>query len=133
MNTTYFRNCVADNIFRCDNSTPLPTSLYVGLSKTEPTVAGSNVTEPDSSAGYARVKLDGLSEAENGEVTNAAAISFPESTADWGVITHYGIFDAASDGNLLMFGSLSKSRTVESETVMTISQNTLSLSVLDPS
>ncbi len=37
-----------------------------------------------------------------------------QATADWGTITHFGIFDASSGGNLLFHGALTESRTVNS-------------------
>lgn len=132
MNTKYFRNCVADNIFRGAASPPLPIALYIGLSSTEPDADGQNVTEPGSGVGYARVQLSGLSAAQDGVVTNPSVINFAESTGNWGTMTHFVIFDAAEDGNLLMYGALSPSRVIDTETIMTIKQNALTLSVLNP-
>lgn len=57
MNTTYFLNCVAGNVFNTKTSPALPTEYYLGLSTTAPAVGGTGATEPSSSAGYARVKL----------------------------------------------------------------------------
>ena len=45
----------------------------------------------------------------NGHVENDEIIYFPEATASWGTITHFCIFDAQSNGNLLAFGPLSTS------------------------
>lgn len=39
-------------------------------------------------------------------------ITFPQASGSWGTITHFGIFDAATSGNLLMHGALSASKTV---------------------
>lgn len=132
MNTTYFLNCVAGNLFGTDTSPAIPTAYYIGLSTTEPTIDGSNVSEPSTGAGYGRVLLENLSAPTNGVVTNTANISFEESTANWGTITHFVIYDAASGGNLLMYGALSTPRVVETSTVMTIRQNYLKLSAQNP-
>ena len=133
MNTNYFLNVVAGNVFKTKTSPAIPTSYYLGLSRSEPTLTGTNVSEPGASAGYARVKLTGLSAPTNGVVTNSSAIDFTESTAGWGTITHFVIYDAATGGNLLMYGKLTENRTVESATVMTIKANTLTLSAINPS
>ena len=132
MNTTYFINCVAGNVFKTKTTPALPSTYYLGLSKTEPTVAGGNVSEPASGAGYTRMKIENLTTPTEGLITNSQMISFPESTASWGVITHFVIFDAASGGNLLMYGAFADKRTVEDGTVLTIKANHLELSVTQP-
>ena len=84
MNTTHFLNRVAGNLFRTETSPAIPTEYYIGLSTTEPTMSGANVSEPSTSAGYGRVLLENLSAPVNGVVTNTANINFEESTASWG-------------------------------------------------
>lgn len=132
MNTTHFLNRVAGNLFRTETSPAIPTEYYIGLSTTEPTMAGTNVSEPSASTGYGRVLLDNLSVPTNGVVTNTQNINFEESTASWGTITHFVIYDAEVDGNLLMYGALSTPRVVEAATVMTIRRDYLRLSAQNP-
>lgn len=132
MNTTYFLNCAAGNIFNTKTSPALPTNYYIGLSTSAPAISGSGVTEPSIDAGYARVRLTSLSEPNDGVVTNSQAINFNESTASWGTITHFVIFDSATGGNLLMYGTLSTPRSVETATIMTIKEGYLSLSAQNP-
>ncbi len=131
MNTTYFLNLVAGNVFRTKTSPAIPTVYYLGLSKTAPNMSGGNVSEP-SGGGYARIKLTGLSAPSNGVVTNTKAIDFAESTASWGTVTHFVVYDAMTGGNLLMYGSLTTSRSVETATIMTIKAGALTLSVINP-
>lgn len=133
MNTTYFLNLVAGNVFGSKKSPTIPEKYYLGLSSTAPSLDGSGVTEPSSGAGYARVELTSLSTPVEGVVTNSSAIDFAESTAEWGTMTHFVIYDAPSDGNLLMYGELSASRRVEAATIMTIKIGSLNLSVVNPS
>lgn len=132
MNTTYFLNLVSGNVFGSKKSPAIPEKYYLGLSSTAPSLDGSGVTEPDSGTGYARVELTSLSAPINGGVTNGGAIDFAESTAEWGTMTHYVIYDALSEGNLLMYGELSASRKVEADTIMTIKLGSLNLSVVNP-
>ena len=132
MNTTHFLNRVAGNLFRTETSPAIPTEYYIGLSLTEPTINGTNVTEPPVNAGYQRVLLEKLSAPVNGLVTNTENINFEESTLKWGTVTHFVIFDAEIDGNLLMYGALSTPRVVEAATVMTIRKDYLRLSAQNP-
>lgn len=135
MNTNYFLSCVAGNIFHTRTSPAVPSSYYIGLSTTAPNTDGTGYSEPSSDAGYGRVKLTSLSEPADGLVTNTAAVSFAESTASWGTVTHFVIFDEAAvgSGNLLMYGTLSTPRTVEAETTILIKENYLRLSVTNAS
>lgn len=132
MNTTYFLNLVSGNVFGSKKSPAIPEKYYLGLSSTAPSLDGSGVTEPGGGAGYARVELTSLSAPINGAVTNSSAINFAESTAEWGTMTHFVIYDALSEGNLLMYGELSASRKVEADTIMTIKLGSLNLSVVNP-
>ena len=132
MNTTYFLNLVSGNVFGSKKSPAIPEKYYLGLSSTAPSLDGSGVTEPGDGAGYGRVELTSLSAPINGGVTNGGAIDFAESTAEWGTMTHYVIYDALSEGNLLMYGELSASRKVEADTIMTIKLGSLNLSVVNP-
>ena len=134
MNTTYFLNCAAGNIFNTKTSPALPKTYYIGLSTSAPAINGTGVNEPSTDAGYARVKLSSLGEPVDGVVTNSQAINFNESTASWGTITHFVIYDSATvgEGNLLMYGTLSTPRSVETATIMTIKEGYLSLSAQNP-
>lgn len=60
MNTTYFLNCAAGNIFNTKTSPALPKTYYIGLSTSAPAINGTGVNEPSTDAGYARVKLSPL-------------------------------------------------------------------------
>ena len=133
MTTTYFLNCIAGNVFATSANPQLPTKYYLGLSKTAPSLDGSNVTEPSKTAGYARVEITGLSTPQNGVVSNTTPLVFNESTGSWGVVTHYVIYDSQTvgGGNLLMYGELSTSRTIDAATTVNIQDGSLSLSVFN--
>lgn len=134
MTTTYFLNLASGNLFGTEIDPPIPVDYYIGLSRTTPNLDGTNVDEPPAQAAYSRVHLTELSKPDNGVVTNTADINFNESTASWDTVTHYVIYDSPTtgDGNLLMYGELSTHRSVEMNTIMTIKQGLLKLSVKNP-
>lgn len=134
MNTNYFLNCVAGNLFHTKSDPALPLKYYIGLSTTEPQLNGSGANEPSTDFGYARVELTSLSEPVDGVVSNEQAINFNESTGSWGVVTYFVIYDSneVGSGNLLMFGELSTPRSVETATIMTIKEGYLKLSAQNP-
>ena len=135
MTTTHFKNLVMGQVFRTQTSTPIPSKYYIGLSSTTPNASGGNVGEPSTSGtGYARVPLT-LGAPINGVITNTSDIRFNESQTDWfptsKPATYYVIYDAQSGGNLLMYGALTKSRVIESNTITTILTASLQLKLLD--
>ena len=132
MNTTYFLNQVMGNLFKTKETPALPSEYYIGLSSTAPNISGGNVTEPLSNSGYKRVKLENLSEPADGVITNEQAISFDESTANWGTMSHFVIYDALEAGKLLMYDTLSTPRNVEAATIVTIKANSLTLTLSNP-
>jgi len=90
-------------------------TVYVGLSTADPTDDASGLAEP-SGDGYARVETAAgdWDAASGGATANANAITFPEASGSWGTITHFALFDAATDGNMLMYGTLDTPRSITS-------------------
>lgn len=105
------------HIFRTGSMTK-PTVLAVALFTAAPSDAGGGTEVTGGS--YARVQRDPLdanwtaASGTDGLTDNAAAITFPAPTANWGSITHFGIFDATAAGNLLFHGALTTPKTVNS-------------------
>lgn len=132
MTSTYFLNCIMGNVLMTKLSPTLPKKVYLGLSSTAPQVDGTGVSEPLASAGYQRVELTNLGEPVNGVVSNGGEIQFDESSASWGTITHFVLFDSPTDGNLLMFNQLSQSRSVETATIVMVKTGSLKLTLANP-
>ncbi len=110
----YLENELLDHILGGGDFTR-PATLYFGLYTAGPTDAGGG-TEV-SGSGYARASvtnnLTNFPAASGGTKSNGATITFPTATGNWGTITHVGIFDAASGGNLLLHGALSATKLIE--------------------
>lgn len=106
----YLEGKILDHIFRTGTFTK-PTTLAVGLFTAAPSDTGGGTEVTGGS--YARVALNPLDanwaapSAGNGVTSNSVAITFPTPSAGWGTITHFGLFDATTSGNLLIWGSLS--------------------------
>lgn len=133
MTSTYFLNCIMGNVFKTKENPTLPNKVYLGLSSTAPAVDGSGVSEPLASAGYERVELTNhLGEPSNGVISNDSEISFLESSASWGTVTHFVLYDAPTNGNLLMFNVLSQSRSVETATIVMVKTGSLKLTLANP-
>jgi hypothetical protein len=52
--------------------------------------------------------------------SNTAAVEFPTASASWGTITYAAILDASTGGNMLAYGALATSKTIDSGDVFRI-------------
>jgi hypothetical protein len=111
--SNFWEDKILDHIFGKENYTP-PT-LYVALSTADPLDDGSGLNEPTSN-GYARVETSASdwNAASGGSLNSASDIIFPKATGSWGTITHFALFDAGMDGNMLAYGALSQPKDVDS-------------------
>jgi hypothetical protein len=103
-----------------------PGAVYVGLFTSDPTDAGTG-TEV-SGGSYARQSAT-FGAASSGSASTSATITFPAATASWGTITHVGIYDASSSGNLLFHGAVTTSKAIESGDTFQISSGNLTISL----
>lgn len=103
-----------------------PSTVYLALFTTDPTDAGTG-TEV-SGGGYARQSISWNTPA-SGATTNSADVTFPQATGNYGTVTHIGIFDASSAGNLLYHGALSASKSVETNDTFLVEAGDLSISL----
>ena len=123
--SNYLENELLDHVLRNVSYTS-PTTVYVGLFTTDPTDAGTG--SEVSGGSYAR-QIVSVTTATGGIVTSSADITFPQATASWGTISHIGLLDALSSGNLLMHTALTTSRAIETGDVLKISTGSLTASL----
>jgi hypothetical protein len=135
----YLENRLVDQLFRGQAAPPTST-LYVGLLTAAPSDTGGG-TEV-SGGSYARVAVTSsftnwagtqsaastvASTGTGGQTSNNTAITFPSPSATWGTVTHFGIYDAASAGNLLFWGALTISKTINQADTVTFPAASLSV------
>ncbi len=102
-----------------------PVNVWVGLFTANPTDAAGGTEVAGGS--YARVQVTSAltawagtqaaastvaSSGTGGTTSNNNPITFPAPTANWGVITGFGLFDAVTGGNLLIYGAITPNKTV---------------------
>lgn len=107
--SNYLENALINATLR-NTSYTSPSTVYAALFTSDPTDAGSG-TEV-SGGSYARKAIT-FGAPSNGASTNSAAVEFDQATGNWGTITHFGIYDASSSGNLLYHGALTSSKLIE--------------------
>ena len=109
----YLEDKVLDHVFGGTAYTA-PGTLYVGLYTAAPSDSGGG-TEV-SGGSYARKSMPAMTVSGTSptETTNGAAVEFVTATGSWGTVTHVGVFDAVTTGNLLGWAALTASKTVSS-------------------
>lgn len=86
----------------------MPAGVWLGLFQTDPTDAGS-LTSELVGAGYTRRALGGLMSSTSlasGQSMNMSLITLGPATGAWPTAPYAGIMDAASGGNMLIYGPL---------------------------
>lgn len=120
-----------------------PTTLHVGLFTANPTDTGGG-TEVAGNA-YARVAVTSnltnwagtqgagttvASTGTSGTTSNNGVITFPTPTpAGWGTVTGFGIFDAATGGNLLFWAALTASKVINAGDPVTFPAGSLTVQI----
>lgn len=120
--STYLINALLNVALRATAYTT-PTTVYCALYTTNPTIAdtGTEVT----GGSYARQAIAFAAPA-SGAVANSGALSFSSMPA--ATITHIGIRDAATTGNLLHFAPATASKTTNSGDTVTVAASAISIS-----
>ena len=96
--SNYLENALINVTLRATSYTA-PTTVYVALFTADPTDADVTANEVTGGS-YARTAAT-FAAPSNGVTTNSADITFPTCTASWGTVSHIGIYDALTTGNLL--------------------------------
>jgi hypothetical protein len=123
--SNYLENALVNATLRNTTYTS-PATVYAALFTTDPTDAGTGTEVTGGS--YARTSIT-FGSPSNGVTTNSADVTFPTCTAAWGTVTHMGIYDAATSGNLLYHTPLDASKTVDSGDIFKISSGNLSVTL----
>jgi hypothetical protein len=125
----YTENLVLTWLFTTSSATR-PTAWYVGLFTGAPSDTGGG-TEV-SGNGYARVATGTMSVSGTTPTTatNGSAIEFAAASGgNWGTITHAAIYDADTGGNLIAWGALTTSRTINDGDVFRIPAGSLDVTL----
>ena len=123
--SNYLENALINVTLRATAYTA-PTTVYLALYTTDPTDADTG-TEC-SGTSYARQAVT-FGAPSNGVSTNSAVIDFPQAGGAWGTITHIGIRDALTVGNLLYHTPLDASKTIATGDVFRIASSSLSVTL----
>ena len=120
----YLETKVLDHVF-AGTAYTAPATLYIALFTAAPSDSGGG-TEV-SGGGYARQTIAFTTSGDT--TSNNAAIEFPTATANYGTVTHVGVYDASSAGNLMAWAALTSSKTIETGDVFRIPSGDLDITL----
>jgi hypothetical protein len=121
--THYSGNLANDRFFGLTTLTP-PSIYYLAVSTTAIQKDGTGLTEPTTDTAYARIAISNnktnFSVSATSILNNLVEFTFPESTINWGTVTHWALCDAATGGNIWFAGELPLARNVEASTTLVL-------------
>lgn len=110
------------------SSATRPTAWYVALYTAAPSDSGGG-TEV-STGGYSRKSVTfSAASTPGGTTSNSNTVTFTASGANYGTVSHIGIFDASTGGNLLWHGAMSASKTVNDGDTLEFSIGNINLTL----
>ena len=103
-----------------------PSTKYLALFTAVSNGETGSVTELSGSA-YAR---QSVAFTTSGDTTsNNAAVEFPTATGSWGTVTHVGVYDASTSGNLMAYATLSSSKAIDTGDVFRVPSGDLDITL----
>jgi hypothetical protein len=102
-----------------------PTAWHVALYTAAPNDSGGG-TEVSGGA-YARQSV--AFTVSGNTATNSGAVEYPTATASYGTVSHVGVFDAATGGNLIAYAALSASKAIDTGDVFRIPAGDLDITL----
>ena len=112
-----FETRVLTWVFTSDSATR-PTAWYMALFTSNPADDASGTEVSTTGTAYARQSATFTISGDT--ASNSAAIEFPTATASFGTVSHVGVFDASTGGNLIAYAALSTSKAIDTGDVFRI-------------
>jgi hypothetical protein len=122
--SNYLETEILDHVF-AGNAYSAPATIYIGLHTSNPDEDDSG-TEV-SGGSYARQSM--AFTVSGNTASNNAAVEFPTATGSWGTVSHVGLYDASTAGNLLAYAALTASKTIDSGDVFRVPSGDLDITL----
>jgi hypothetical protein len=122
--SNYLENKVLGHVFGGTAYSAAGT-LYLALFTTSPAEDGSGTEVSGTS--YARQTV-AFTVTDN-TASNTSAVEFPTAGGSWGTVTHVGVYDASTSGNLLAYAALSASKAIDTSDVFRVPAGDLDITL----
>jgi hypothetical protein len=132
--SNYLENKLLDHTLTATAYTQ-PGTRYLALFNNTSTNTAANLeagtlTDETSTSGTAYIrKAVTFAAASGGTSATNATVTFDAATANWGTITHVAVMDAETSGNVLFYGAVTTSKTIETGDTFQVTSGNLSISL----
>ena len=124
--SNYLETEILDHVF-AGNAYTAPTTLYLALHTADPAEDGSGAEVSTAGTAYARQTVTFT--VSGNTATTDAAVEYSTATANFGTVSHVGVWDASTAGNLLAFAALTSSKTIETGDVFRVPAGDLDITL----
>tara|TARA_R110000787_G_scaffold92482_1_gene194303 strand:+ start:906 stop:1292 length:387 start_codon:yes stop_codon:yes gene_type:complete len=100
---------ILDHVFGAAAYTA-PGTMYLALFTSNPDEDASGTEVSTSGTAYARQTV--AFTVSGNTASNTGAVEYPTATAGFGTVTHVGVMDASTSGNLMAYAALTSSKTI---------------------
>jgi hypothetical protein len=127
--SSWLENAVLNHFFRNTPTTP-PAQVFLGLFTSNPTDDNTGIEVMGGAYARRQIVFTAPEQVDGrGQIQNNAELRFPLATANWGNISHFGIFTDATGGNLLAHGTLPTPKLIETGDEAVFRQNSLKVTL----
>lgn len=129
--SNYLENKVLDHVLK-NTAYTQPASLYLALFTSNPAdqLEQGTLTFEVSTSGTAYTrKAVTFAAASNGAAATNATVTFDAATASWGTIGFVAVMDQATGGNVLFWGAVTTSKTIDTGDTFQVTSGNLTISL----
>jgi hypothetical protein len=123
----YLENKVLDHVLTATGYTQ-PSTRYLGLYTASTGLESNSPSAEVSGGSYAR-KAVTFAAASGGSSATNATVTFDTASASWGTITHVAVLDNITSGNVLFWGAVTTSKTIDSGDTFQVTSGNLTVSL----
>jgi len=124
--TNFLETEILDHVFGGSAYTA-PATHYLALYTAAPGETGGGTEVTTSGTAYARQTVAFTTTGNT--TSNNAPVEYPTATATFGNVTHVGVFDASTGGNLMAYATLSSSKTIDTGDVFRVPTGDLDITL----
>tara|TARA_R110000796_G_scaffold19029_11_gene57284 strand:+ start:4662 stop:5048 length:387 start_codon:yes stop_codon:yes gene_type:complete len=108
---------ILDHVFGAAAYTA-PGTMHLALFTSNPAEDASGTEVTTSGTAYARQTV--AFTVSGNTASNTGAVEYPTATATFGTVTHVGVMDASTSGNLMAYAALTSSKTISTGDVFRV-------------
>lgn len=125
----YLENKLLDHTLRgASGAWSAPSTVYLGLYTASTGLETNSPSAEISGNNYSRQAVT-FNAASSGQSATSATVTFPAATGSWGTITHVAVLDASTSGNVLFWGAVTTSKTIDNGDTFQISSGNLTITL----